>query len=277
MGRLCSVIVLAGLGTLLTLGLIGASLALYSPAVRRRSSNRRSDDLSPAEEYAERIDEFEDKLTQNLGQSARQATRRVAHGVRGGLRRLGLLGRLGARAFTSVKSGVDTAARMAQYGIKAARRMARTGVARIGVGIARAGRASRNRLGRVGYALNSGFGRIGSAYSRGLRRVGTAARMGVDRMGTVASEGVSRIGEMASDSAQAVGGLATDLVDVAAVVPRGVMAAAKEKKVRDCLLQTLCYVSTPLVNPEAASRHRRCVRTLFSSCTSTYRYSRTST
>jgi hypothetical protein len=67
------------------------------------------------------------------------------------------------------------------------------------------------------------------------------------QIGNVATHSVSRIGELASEGAQQLGGIATDLVDVATVIPRSVAAVAKEKKVQDCLLQTICYASAPFL------------------------------
>ena len=78
--------------------------------------------------------------------------------------------------------------------------------------------------------------------------MGVAAGESVAHLG----HSVSRIGALASDGAGAVAQVASGLADAAGAVPRSVMAVAKERKVRDCLLQALCYASSPL-----AARQRR--------------------
>ena len=44
-------------------------------------------------------------------------------------------------------------------------------------------------------------------------------------------DGVARIGELAADSAESIGGFAEGVYDAATVVPNGVAAVAREKKV----------------------------------------------
>ena len=129
--------------------------------------------------------------------------------------------------------------------------------------------AARSGLNRVGTSYNrgwqklgSGISRIGSAYMDGLSRVGAVASDIPSQLGSVASSSVNRIGEFASEGAQQLGGIATDIVDVATVIPRGVAAVAKEKKVQDCLLQTICYASTPFLGGKQPyhSKHTRRMR-----------------
>lgn len=91
--------------------------------------------------------------------------------------------------------------------------------------------------------------------------MGNAAHHATSRLGVAASDGVTRIGDMASTGAQQLGGLASGLAEAASEVPMGVArsvaAVAKEKKVQDCLLQTICYVTTPHVERNELAKKRR--------------------
>ena len=115
-----------------------------------------------------------------------------------------------------------------------------------------------SRVGKVASGL-------ATAYSRGVARMGTAANKGIS-LGDIASDGVSRLGELATQSAETMGQLASDVSDVALAVPKSITNVAKDQKMRDCLLQAMCYVSTGFIDPNSnyVRRKRRYTKnTLF--------------
>ena len=88
------------------------------------------------------------------------------------------------------------------------------------------------------------------------------------------TDAVNRLGELASHGAATIGGLATDVSDAALAVPKSISEAAlavpkslsnvaNDKKMRDCLLQAMCYISTPFIDPNSNYVKRRYVNFIF--------------
>ena len=133
-------------------------------------------------------------------------------------------------------------------------------------GLVKVGRSYVRGLDRARNGMVNGLRSFGTTYKRGISRVGTAAThlataytRGVARMGSaaktslsdVASDGVSRLGQLASDGVATIGDLATDVADVAVAVPKSLGSVVQDKKMRDCVLQAMCYVSTPFIDPNS--------------------------
>lgn len=57
-------------------------------------------------------------------------------------------------------------------------------------------------------------------------------------MGEIAQEGVSKVAE------------------VATTVPQTMASVATDKKLQECILQTMCYVSSPYLNGDKTQRKR---------------------
>ncbi|TRY71015.1 hypothetical protein TCAL_08708 [Tigriopus californicus] len=201
----------------------------------------------------------------NLVRGAQRVARKTTLGVTN-------IGRLAHRGVARVGHGITRMGRVSTRGLSRMSHAAAQGV--FGFGrlytrqMGKIGSITARSIGNIGSNYKRGLKRFGSGFSRGLSRIGGSYRRGISRMGSaasqatnsishVASESVSRIGELASDSAQHLGGLATNIVEVAANVPRRVVEVAKEKKVRDCLLQTICYASTPLLSPRPEQIRQR--------------------
>lgn len=208
----------------------------------------------------------------NLVRGAQRVARKTTLGVTN-------IGRLAHRGVARVGHGITRMGRVSTNGLSRMSHAAAKGV--FGFGrlytrqMGKIGALTARRIGNIGSNYRRGLQRFGSGFHRGLSRIGGSYRRGISRMGNVASqatssishvasESVSRIGELASDSAQQLGGLATNIVEVAANVPRRVVEVAKEKKVRDCLLQTICYASTPLLSqsPEQIRERRSLIQSL---------------
>jgi hypothetical protein len=135
-------------------------------------------------------------------------------------------------------------------------------------------------LGNGIYGVGNGRSRVGNAVSRGYRgyldRLGTAYQRSIRRLGHVrpsienaVEDSVSRIGELASVSAAKFGGLATDVTDhvsrvaeVASDLPKSLRNVAEEKKVQDCFLQAMCYISTPYLSQNEVRRRKRALRSI---------------
>ena len=122
-------------------------------------------------------------------------------------------------------------------------------------GLDRARKNAVNGLRRFGTTYKRGISRIGntashlaSAYTRGVARMGSAAKTSLS---DVASDGVSRLGQLASDGVATIGDLATDVADVAVAVPKSLGNVVQDKKMRDCVLQAMCYISTPFIDPNS--------------------------
>ncbi|QQP36902.1 Uncharacterized protein FKW44_022137, partial [Caligus rogercresseyi] len=64
------------------------------------------------------------------------------------------------------------------------------------------------------------------------------------------SFGLSRIGGLAASSAIAI-------FNTALNVPLSLAVAAKERAVQDCLIQTVCYISTPILTSRRRRRRKR--------------------
>ncbi len=259
-----------------------------------RSGHFNPQPLTYAQRVAHFENHMMDRITGSLsriGKNARKATGRLRHGLRrAGQRSLGAV-RASADTVARMAKTTDHKLRgMARVASRGLRRMSsRLGYAghnsieRIGsntgnVGVAairgmvKVGRAYMRGVTRAKNRLVNGLRRVGSTYRRGISRVGEAAvnvasaySRGVARMGSaatsslsdVASDGISRLGEVASQGAATIGGFATNVADVATAVPKGISSVAKDKKIRDCLLQTFCYVSTPFIDPNSNYVKRR--------------------
>lgn len=220
-----------------------------------------------------------------FGHGAKKATSKLRYALRRtGQRSLGVITR-GANSVARMAAVTDSKLRgVARTAVRGLRRMG-SGASRIGSGgiermggattnlgtaairgLFRVGKAYAKGLNHARYKAFNGLRHIGETYKRGFSRVGhvasgfanaysrSVARMGSAAsasLGDVASDGVSRLGELATNGAATIGDLATDVADVATAVPKSITNAAKDKKIRDCLLQTICYVSTPFINPNS--------------------------
>jgi len=169
--------------------------------------------------------------------------------------------------------------KLAGVGVAAAR-----GLARVGQSYRRNAIQARTSLGHRIYAAGEGISRVGDAVSRGYKnyvdRLGTAYQRSIRRLGQVPptldnaiQDSVSRIGEMASESAAKLGGLATDVTDrvsrvaeVASDIPinaaKSLSNVAQEKKVQDCFLQAMCYLSTPYLSHNEVRRRKRALNSI---------------
>lgn len=59
------------------------------------------------------------------------------------------------------------------------------------------------------------------------------------------------MGEFVSQGASNIGDLATGVVDRVASVPKSLTNAVKDKKMRECVLQAMCYITTPFIDPNS--------------------------
>jgi len=129
-------------------------------------------------------------------------------------------------------------------------------------GLVKVGRSYIRNLDRASKTAYNGLRNFGTTYKRGISRVGEAATnlasaytRGVARMGSaaktslsdVASDGVSRLGEISTT----IGDFATDVAETAVAVPKSLGNVVKDKKMRDCVLQAMCYISTPFIDPNS--------------------------
>lgn len=253
----------------------------------------------PTTSYAQRVNDFENRVygqfASTLGRIGSRA-RKVTGVVSNTLRRTGLKGvdamRAGARSIRRMTSAADRSLRgIARTTSRGLRRISASMKNRVGAsnpiermgsvgtnvgtaairGLYKVSKAYITGLNRAGKTAVNGLRKVGNTYARGMSRVGHVAsglagayRRGVARMGTaasrvslssVAADGVSRLGQIASDGAATIGGLATKVADV----PKRLTSVAKDKKMRDCLLQAMCYVSTRFVrdHPNDVRRRRR--------------------
>ena len=135
--------------------------------------------------------------------------------------------------------------------------------------------AARSSIGNSIYEAGNGISRVGDAVSRGYKnyvnRLGTAYQRSIRRLGHVkptlenaVQDSVSRIGEIASEGAATLGGIATDVTDqvsrvaeVPSDIARGLTNVAREKRVQDCFLQAMCYLSTPYLSHNEVKRRKR--------------------
>ncbi len=91
---------------------------------------------------------------------------------------------------------------------------------------------------------------MGSAAGAAGNSVAHYASQGVNRLGVAAQGGA----EMAAGVAAGVASVAKGVASAAGAVPRSVAAVVQERTVRDCLLQALCYASSPAGIRERRSR-----------------------
>jgi len=217
--------------------------------------------------------------------NARRVTGRIRNTLRrAGQRSLGVL-RRGGDAISRMASNTDRSLRgMARTATRGLRRIS-SRVSRVGAGsiermgtttsnvpgaalrgLIKVGRSYVRGLDRARKNAVNGLRRFGTTYKRGISRIGNTAShlasaytRGVARMGSaaktslsdVASDGVSRLGQLASDGVATIGDLATDVADVAVAVPKSLGNVVQDKKMRDCVLQAMCYISTPFIDPNS--------------------------
>ena len=285
-----------GLAGLLTMGLMGGAMALYAPKRQNQDVkvDRSGYYEDPALTYAQRIKSFDDRLANGISRGvhrfsngARKATRRIRNGLR----------RAGQRSLNVLHRGASSMSRMAHAADRSMRGFARTasrGLRRISSRLGRAGHSGIERMGEttvsIPVAAMRGLYKVGNAYAKGVSRAGGVAldglvragktykrgitgvgrlasglagayTRGVSRIGSAAKvsayDGVNRLGELASQGAATIGGLATDTVDRAFALPKSLSSVAKDKKMRDCLLQAMCYISTPFIDPNSNYVKRR--------------------
>ena len=207
--------------------------------------------------------------------SAGKGMHTVARMAGGGLAKAATVARLG---MYSVGHGLNRVGRRTQiFGRKLAGvgQAAARGLSRVGDSYKQNALAARTSLGNGIYHVGSGISRVGNAasrsYRRYLNRLGTAYQRSLRRLGRVrpslqsaVHDSVSRIGELASVSAAKFGGLATDVSDqvsrvaeVASDLPKSLSNVAQEKKVQDCFLQAMCYISTPYLSQNEVKRRKR--------------------
>lgn len=277
-----------GLAGLLTMGLMGGAMALYAPKRQDLQVDRSGYYEDPALSYAQRIKSFDDRIANGISRGvhrftsgAKKATRRIKNSMR----------RAGQRSLNVIHRGANAMGRMAHAADRSMRGFARTasrGLRRISSRLGRAGASATHRMGETTvsipvaamrglYKVSNAYGkgiarasgvaldglvRAGKTYKRGITGVGRLASglagaysRGVSRIGSAAKDsayyGVDRLGELASQGAATIGGLATDTVDRAFALPKSLSNVAKDKKMRDCLLQAMCYISTPFIDPNS--------------------------
>ena len=208
--------------------------------------------------------------TQNLVYGTALGARKVAQATKYGIQRVGQVANYGASKIGQGLERVSARTRRLNRNIARAGSAAANGISYVAKNYVKSADIARKTVGRslsnVGRAYKDGISRIGRVASRGLHKIAKAYRRRIGRVQpypiySAVYDGVSRIGEMASSGAQTFGGIATDGVDriaeVARVIPDGLAAAAREKKIQDCLLQTMCYISTPYLDSNDLKRRKR--------------------
>lgn len=210
----------------------------------------------------------------NVLRRAGGAVGRMASATDRNLRGLARTANRGLRRITSrmARTGTGSIERMgstsANAGVAAIRGLYKVSRAYAN-GFEKATKNAYNGLSNVGRTYKRGFSRVGSniaglanAYSRGVKRMGQASSDNTGRLTDWSSNAVNRLGELASHGAATIGGLATQASDVALAVPTAISDAAlavpkslstfsNDKKMRDCLLQAMCYISTPFIDPNS--------------------------
>ena len=286
-----------GLAGLLTLGLMGGVMGLYAPKSRQnfnQNVDRSGYYEDPALTYAERIRASDDAIYRGIksgvsrfANGARRTTRRMKNAFRRmGQRSLGVVRRAG--------QGVSNMARAADRSMRGIARTATRGLRRISSRLGRVGQGSIERMGETGVSIPiaamrglhkvskaylkgmtkaqratlGGLKAAAQTYKRGLSRVGGVAggiarayTRGVSRIGSAARDqaysSVDRMGEFVSQGASNIGDLATGVVDRVASVPKSLTNAVKDKKMRECVLQAMCYITTPFIDPNSNYVKRR--------------------
>ena len=79
----------------------------------------------------------------------------------------------------------------------------------------------------------------------------------VNRLGELASHGAATIGDTLSEVGDAAMAVPKSIGDAAMAVPKSLSNVANDKKMRDCLLQAMCYISTPFIDPNSNYVKRR--------------------
>jgi hypothetical protein len=226
---------------------VGTNVKRVTGRVRhsmRRAGHRSLGALKGGADTVARMASVTDRRMRGIAKTATRGLRRMGMGV----------GRAGSGSIERMATGSTSFAGAAVRGLyKVSRAYAK--------GLGRARDRALHGIRRVGSTYQRGISRVGqvatgfaTAYTRGVARMGSAAKTSLS---DVASDGVSRLGEIATQSAETLGSMATNVADVATAVPKSISNAAKDKKIRDCVLQTMCYVSTPFINPNSNYVKRR--------------------
>jgi len=193
------------------------------------------------------------------GNSIRSNARNMVVGTRSKMQQMGRNARSNMRR---VGLGVRRMAdRASSGGAKFRHNIVQTG--RHVVSVARSGaRDARNRvsklrrnLRRVGTAISDRVSLASRRLSSGIyRRLRRRRDYNYQRLYDNLYDGVARIGSAVATGAQS----SVDRIGVAArLLPDGIAYVAKEKSIQDCLLQTMCYISTPYLESNNVKRRKR--------------------
>lgn len=222
-------------------------------------------------------------MARSTGRMAKSAGKGMHSVARMTGKGLGKVGQIARRGMSSVGYGLTRVGkgtqrfgrRLAGVGVAAAR-----GLNHVGSSYRRNVVHARSSLGNGIYRAGEGISRVGNAFSRGYKnyvnRLGTAYQRSIRRLGQVkpsfddaVQDGVSRIGELASESAAKLGGLATDVTDqvsrvaeVPSNLAKSLSNVAQEKRVQDCFLQAMCYLSTPYLSQNEVRRRKRALESI---------------
>ena len=191
-----------------------------------------------------------------VGSVARTGVATVGNGFARMGRRTHQFGRKLAGVGVAAARGLSHVGDSYRRNVVQARTSVGNGLYYIGDGVSRMGHGIR----KIPYVAKKGLRRLGSAYARSLKRLGYVK----PSIQNAVYDSVSRIGDLASDSAAKLGGLATDVSDgvsrvaeVASDLPKSLSNAAQERKVQDCFLQAMCYISTPYLSKNEVRRRKR--------------------
>ena len=193
------------------------------------------------------------------GVNARNTAREALVSTRRRMQRMGRVAKSNAR---SLKQGVQRIAnRASQRSNQLRQNIVQTG--RHAMDVARSGAQGarqrlyklRRNLRRVGTALSDRVSIAGRRISNSLyKRLRRRRNYNYQRLYSNIYDGVARIGSAvatsAADSVDRIG-------EVARAVPDGLAYVAKEKSIQDCLLQTMCYISTPYLDTNSVKRRKR--------------------
>ena len=175
------------------------------------------------------------------------------------------------RGFGAVRNGVNGISRMADRSMRNFARTTTNGFRRLGGatynGVERAGNGAGSGIARVGTAARLGLSRMTNAYRRSFSRagygilgVGSAASRGFSNVAKTYMRGISRLGiatsrlGVASPVSKRMG--EAEETEVAVSVPDETSSLASDRKLQDCLLQTMCYVSSPFLSGDRTQRQR---------------------
>lgn len=222
-------------------------------------------------------------MAKSAGKGMQAMARTAGKGLvkAGSVARLGVskvgnrLGRVGLRTqrFGRKLAGVGVAAARGLRHVKnsyrrnaiQARASLGNGIYAAGEGISRVGETVKGSLKTVSRGYKNYVNRLGTAYQRSIRRLGHVG----PSVGNAVQDSVSRIGEIASESAATLGGIATDVTDqvsrvaeAASSIPKSLSNVAEEKKVQDCFLQAMCYLSTPYLSQNEVKRRKRALKSI---------------